>query len=143
MFQYLKAKPFSCSNYFPLEKSLIHSFFFPASFWLKDHNENNAIRLFCVILAILFFIFPILLLTSTFFLFVGNFSFFKKVWLFNFFVPISIFCFYSKIKLTYLLTYLPFCSPFSSPLNPNTWKCRTKIPIWNSPTYLRPRILRI
>ena len=64
----------------------------------------NTIHLFCVILAILFFISLILLLTSTFFLFVVNFSFFK-VWLFNFFVPIWIFCFYGKIKLTYLLTY--------------------------------------
>ena len=26
---------------------------FPASLWLKDHNENKAICLFCVILAIL------------------------------------------------------------------------------------------
>ena len=40
---------------------------FPASLWLKDHNENKAICLFCVILAILFFISLILLLTSTFF----------------------------------------------------------------------------
>ena len=87
--------------------------FFPASLWLKDHNENKAIRLFCVILAILFFISLILLLTSTFLLllllllllFVVNFFFFK-VWLFIFFVPIWIFCFHGKIKLTYVLTYL-------------------------------------
>ena len=40
---------------------------FPASLWLKDHNENKAIRLFCFILATLFFVSLILLLTSTFF----------------------------------------------------------------------------
>ena len=36
--------------------------------WLIDHSENKAIRLFCVILSILFFFSLILLLTSTFFL---------------------------------------------------------------------------
>ena len=44
-----------------------------ASPWMKDHNENDAICLFCVILAILFFFSPILPLISIFFLFVANF----------------------------------------------------------------------
>ena len=42
-------------------------FLFLASFWLKDRNENKAIRLLCVIFAILFFFSPIVLLISTFF----------------------------------------------------------------------------
>ena len=40
-----------------------------ASHWLKDHNENKTIRLFCVILAILFYLPQILLLTSTLFVY--------------------------------------------------------------------------
>ena len=37
-----------------------------ASPWMKDHSENNAVCLFCVILAILFFFSPILPLISIF-----------------------------------------------------------------------------
>ena len=54
-------------NIFSLNKYLYIFFFSPASLWLKDHNENKAICLICVILTILFFISLILLLTSTFF----------------------------------------------------------------------------
>ena len=54
-------------NIFLFVKQIFLHLFFPASLWLKDHNENKAIRLFCVILAIPIFISLILLLTSTFF----------------------------------------------------------------------------
>ena len=55
-----------------VKQIFLHPFFFPASLWLKDHNENKAIHLFCVILAILFSF--SLLLTSTFFI-CGKFFF--------------------------------------------------------------------
>ena len=42
------------------------AFVFSASLWLKDHNENKAIRLFCGILTILFFLSLILQLISFF-----------------------------------------------------------------------------
>ena len=86
-------------------KQISLHYFFPASLWLKDHNEIKAIRLFYVILAILVFISLILLLTSTFFylLIVVNFSFFERVWLFNFFVPIWIsFLYLFGSLITYL-----------------------------------------
>ena len=57
--------------FFSLNKYLCITFhtFHPVSLWLKDHNESKLIiRLFCVILAELFFSSLILLLTSTFFL---------------------------------------------------------------------------
>ena len=56
--------------------------FLPASLWLKDHNENKAICLFCVILVILFFFSLILSLISTFFVCCNIFIYI--VWLFNF-----------------------------------------------------------
>ena len=89
-----------------IKQTFLHHFFlFPAS---KGHNENKAIRLFCVILAVLFSISLIILLTSTFFYLWLSFLFFFffKVWLFNFFLPIRIFCFLWQNK-TYLLTYQP------------------------------------
>ena len=53
-------------------------FLFPTSLWLKDHNESKVIHLFCVILAILFFISDIAI-NINIFLFVVNFSsFFSK-----------------------------------------------------------------
>ena len=57
--------------FFFLVKQIFLHLFFPASLSLKDHNENKAIRLFCVILSILFFISLILLLTSTFFFYLS------------------------------------------------------------------------
>ena len=39
-------------NVFLFVKQMFLHPFFSASLWLKDHNENKAIRLFCVILAI-------------------------------------------------------------------------------------------
>ena len=68
-------------NIFLFVKQIFLHHFFTASLWLKDRNENKAIRLFRVILAILFFISLISILMSIFFLFVVNFSFFKKAWL--------------------------------------------------------------
>ena len=80
-------------NCLRLESAALNKYFyvflFPISLWLKDNNENKAIRLLCVILAILFFFSPILLLTSAIFLI--------------FFVSIWIFCFLWQNK-TYLLT---------------------------------------
>ena len=53
-------------------------FLFLSSLWLKDHNESKVIHLFCVILAILFFISDIAI-NINIFLFVVNFSsFFSK-----------------------------------------------------------------
>ena len=53
-------------------------FLFPTSLWLKDHDESKVIHLFCVILAILFFISDIAI-NINIFLFVVNFSsFFSK-----------------------------------------------------------------
>ena len=55
-------------NVFLFIKQIFLHLFFPASLSLKDYNENNAIHLFCVILATLFFFSLILLLASTFFI---------------------------------------------------------------------------
>ena len=80
-------------------KQISLHYFFPASLWLKDHNEIKAIRLFYVILAILVFISLILLLTSTFFylliylwlifLFLKEFGYLIFLYLFG-----SLFCTY-------------------------------------------------
>ena len=92
-----------------IKQMFLHTFFlFSASLWLKHTNGNKAIRLFCVIVAILFFISLILLLISTFFFICSKVFYFFKVWLFSFCVPIWTFCFHGKIKLTYLLTYFIF-----------------------------------
>ena len=70
-----------------------HPLFSLSCFTLIE-GENKALCLFCVILAILFFISLILLLISTFFSFVVNFSFFfLKFGYLILFVPIWIFCF--------------------------------------------------
>ena len=80
---------FSLNKYF-----CILFFLFPASLWLKDHNENTAICLFCVILAI-YTVFRLsnIAININIFLFVVNFSsFLKKVltflYLFGSFVKI-------------------------------------------------------
>ena len=58
-----------------IKQIFLHTFFlFSASLWLKHTNGNKAFRLFCVIVAILFFISLILLLISTLFLFAVKFS---------------------------------------------------------------------
>ena len=90
---------FSLNKYF-----YILFFLFPASLWLKDHNKNKAIRLFCVILAKLVFISLILLLTSIFFYLWLIFLFFKSL-------VIQFLCTYLDILFfwqseTYLITYL-------------------------------------
>ena len=43
-------------NIFIFFKQIFLHLFFPASLWLKDHNENKAICLFCVVLPIFFLI---------------------------------------------------------------------------------------
>ena len=93
-----------------------YTIFFSASQWLKGHNENKVICLFCVILAILFFFSLILILTSTFFI---RSYFLKKI-------GYLIFCFHGKIKLTYLVT-LQFQIIFPVLINSFIF-CRTPLP---------------
>ena len=92
---------------------LHHCFLFPAS---KDHKENNTVRLFCVISAVLLSISLIILLTSTFFFYswLSFLGFFFKFGYLIFFYLFRSFAFYGKTKLTHLIINRPILIPMIS-----------------------------